>query len=78
MLESAKWVGPVISPVTGTVIEINDKLRRKPSLINDDPYGDGWIAKIKLEKPEELKELVTGEEALKKQEEDIIERGISR
>lgn len=78
MLESAKWVGPVISPITGTIVEVNDKLKRKPNLINDDPYGEGWIAIIKLENPDELRELLIGEEAIKKQEEDIVERGISK
>jgi len=47
VIESSKWVGPVPNPLTGEVIETNDELRKTPYLANDDPYGRGWIAKIK-------------------------------
>ena len=46
-VESAKWVERLRSPVTGTIIEINVQLRRKPSLATDDPYGEGWFVQIK-------------------------------
>jgi glycine cleavage system H protein len=45
-LESGKWTGAVKAPVTGTVVEINESLKDNPSLLNDDPYGKGWIAVI--------------------------------
>ena len=45
-IETGKWVGPLKSPVAGKVVEVNTSLRRKPSVINDDPYGEGWIALI--------------------------------
>jgi len=45
-IETGKWVGPLKSPVAGKIIEVNTPLRRKPSVINDDPYGEGWIVVI--------------------------------
>lgn len=60
-LETVKWVGPVESPVTGTVDDVNSALRGKPTAVNDDPYGEGWVAIIKPTKPEELNSLVHGE-----------------
>jgi len=60
-VESQKWVGAVESPVSGTVDEVNANLRTKPKLINEDPYGEGWIAILKPSKPEELEGLVHGE-----------------
>jgi glycine cleavage system H protein len=60
-LETGKWVGPLESPISGTIEEINRALRRKPQALNDDPYGDGWIALLKPSKPEELQGLVHGE-----------------
>ena len=47
VIESSKWVGPVPTPATGAVVETNDELRKTPHLANDDPYGRGWISKIK-------------------------------
>ena len=43
-VESGKWVGPLKVPLSGTIAELNDEVLRKPSLINEDPYGKGWIA----------------------------------
>jgi glycine cleavage system H protein len=48
-VESGKWVGPAKSPIAGEVLEINDAVSSKPSLINDDPYGEGWLVKIKAD-----------------------------
>jgi len=45
-LESGKWTGAVKSPVTGTIIETNEDLKANPGLLNDDPFGKGWIALI--------------------------------
>jgi glycine cleavage system H protein len=47
VVESSKWVGPVPTPLTGEVVEVNEELRRTPTLANEDPYGRGWITKIK-------------------------------
>ncbi|MEM3406890.1 MAG: glycine cleavage system protein H [Nitrososphaerota archaeon] len=71
-IETAKWVGVVKSPVSGEIIEINPKLRDNPSLINESPYEDGWVAIIKLSKFEEdKKNLMTAEEAAKWLKEEI-------
>jgi len=71
-LESGKWAGPVPADVEGEVIERNEKLFDKPDLINEDPYGEGWIAKIKPTNLErDLQDLVTGEEAVQKLREYI-------
>lgn len=45
-IETGKWVGPLKSPASGRIVEVNGALRRKPSLINDDPYGEGWIVVV--------------------------------
>lgn len=46
-VESSKWVGPVPAPVSGEIVEVNDAIRQNPSLLNRDPYGGGWIVRIK-------------------------------
>jgi glycine cleavage system H protein len=46
-VESGKWVGPVKAPVAGEVVAINDAVTAKPGTINKDPYGQGWIVKLK-------------------------------
>ncbi len=58
VVESVKSVSDVYSPVTGEVIEANQKLEQNPELINQDPYGKGWIAKLRMEQPEELQALL--------------------
>ena len=45
-LESGKWTGPVKSPITGTIVEVNEEIKGKPALLNEDAYGKGWIALI--------------------------------
>ncbi len=60
-VESGKWVGPLKAPVSGEIVELNDEVMKKPSLINEDPYGRGWIAVIGATDLEtELKDLVKG------------------
>jgi len=61
-VEAVKTVASVYTPVSGEVIEVNEKLKDDPSLINKDPYGEGWICKIKMSKPEELNECLSAEE----------------
>lgn len=57
-LESGKWVGRVRAMVSGRIIAANDRLDADSSLINKDPYGAGWLARIALANPEELKSLL--------------------
>jgi len=45
-LETAKWVGPLLSPVSGTIMESNQEVLDKPTLVNEDPYGKGWMVVI--------------------------------
>jgi glycine cleavage system H protein len=46
-IESGKWVGPVPSPVNGEIVEVNPALAGAPTLVNSDPYGEGWIVRVK-------------------------------
>ena len=46
-VESGKWVCPVPTPVNGEVIEVNEALAREPTLVNTDPYGAGWICRLR-------------------------------
>ena len=57
-IESTKSTSSVISPVGGTVIEVNEELSESPEVINEDPYGKGWIAVIEMENPADLDDLM--------------------
>jgi len=61
-IESVKAVSSLFAPVTGQVVEVNDLLSDKPELVNTDPYGDGWMIKIKLATPDEVEELMSSED----------------
>jgi glycine cleavage system H protein len=61
-VESVKTVSSLYSPLTGEVTEINSNLNSQPNLINDDPYNEGWIIKIKATDESELDDLMTQEE----------------
>ena len=61
-VESLRDTMDIYSPVSGEVIEINEMLIDDPSLINEDPYGNGWIAIIRLHDPDELSRLMPKEE----------------
>ena len=52
-VESVKAVSDVIAPLSGEIVEVNTALSDKPEAINDDPYGDGWLARVKLSDPSE-------------------------
>ncbi|MEW5803777.1 MAG: glycine cleavage system protein GcvH [bacterium] len=61
-IESSKAVTDLISPVSGTVTEVNEALDDEPELVNEDPYERGWIIKVLLENPGELNNLLDEEE----------------
>ena len=61
-VESVKSVSDIFSPVAGEVIEVNKELENSPELLNKDPYGDGWIAKLKVDDETELNKLLSAEE----------------
>lgn len=66
-LEAMKWSGEIDSPLTGEIIEVNNDLFDEPSIINKDPYGKGWIAKIRIINNKELNALLSADErAIKK------------
>ena len=61
-VESVKAVSEIYTPISGEIIEVNKELNEKPELVNQDPYGKGWIAKIQPEKlDEEIKNLLDPE-----------------
>ncbi|AHC50848.1 glycine cleavage system protein H [Sulfolobus acidocaldarius SUSAZ] len=70
-LESGKWAGPVPAPVSGEVVDSNSEVEKSPVILNRDPYGQGWIAKIKISNQEEVKQLLTGQQAIQKLKEII-------
>ena len=61
-VESVKAVSDLYAPVSGTVVEVNDALPETPELINEDPYGEGWIIKVSLSDVVELDDLMNAEE----------------
>ena len=72
-VESGKWAGPVMAPVSGVVVEPNPEVEKDPGLLNTDPYGKGWIVRLKPTQPAEVAELLRKEGALAKFRE-ILER----
>jgi glycine cleavage system H protein len=59
VVESVKTASDIYSPVGGEVTSINEKLAQNPSLVNDQPYGDGWFFKLKLSAPDEAGSLLS-------------------
>ena len=53
-LESVKAVSGIVAPLSGTVTEVNQAVIDAPELVNDDPYGQGWLIKVQLSDPSEL------------------------
>lgn len=72
-IQSSKWVGKLVAPISGEIVEANSELENDCRLINKDPYNAGWIMRIKPTKlDEELKNLAHGPEAITKFIEDHI------
>ena len=57
-VESVKAVSDVIAPMSGEIVEVNTALSDKPEAINEDPYGDGWLVRIRLSDPSEVDSLL--------------------
>lgn len=70
-MESGKWAGPVPAPVSGEIIDVNAEVEKNPVLVNRDPYGQGWLVRMKMSNPEELKMLYKGQDAVAKLKEII-------
>ena len=60
-VESVKAVSDVIAPLSGEIVEVNTSLADTPEMINDDPYGGGWMVKVKLSNPSETEALLNSE-----------------
>lgn len=70
-VESVKAVSELFTPVSGEVVEINKAAVSEPGIVNDDPYGDGWLIKVKLSTDQEIAKLMSAEkyaEYLKEEE----------
>ena len=61
-IEAVKTVSDIFMPVSGKVLEVNEKLTSSPDLVNKDPYGEGWMIKISLSDPKELDLLMSAQQ----------------
>ena len=61
-VEAVKTVSDLLLPVSGEIVEFNEKLEEEPELVNSDPYGEGWMVKITVSNPSDLDSLLTPEE----------------
>jgi glycine cleavage system H protein len=71
VVESVKAASDIYSPLSGEIIEINEALQQTPGLINEEPYGSGWIFRLRLNKPEELDALLSAESYIKQINEEV-------
>ena len=60
-VESVKAVSDLISPLSGEVIEVNQQAVDQPEIVNNDPYGGGWLVRIRMSDPSEVDDLLDGE-----------------
>ena len=61
VVESVKAVSDLFAPLSGEVVEVNGELPKKPEIVNQDPYGEGWMVVIRLSNPAEAAELLSAE-----------------
>ena len=57
-IESVKAVSDVIAPLSGEILEVNDAISDSPETVNEDPYGEGWLVKVRLSNPSETESLM--------------------
>jgi glycine cleavage system H protein len=62
VVESIKAVSDIYAPVSGTVTAVNDDLADRPELVNEEPYGDGWLIEVEIDDESELDELLSADE----------------
>jgi glycine cleavage system H protein len=62
VVESVKAVSDIYAPVSGTVLEVNEDLAESPEVVNEDPYGDGWLIKVRVSDPDDLDDLMDNDE----------------
>jgi len=58
-IESVKAVSDVVAPLSGEIVEVNEALASSPETVNDDPYGEGWLVKVRLSDPAEAESLMS-------------------
>jgi len=76
-VESGKWVGPVKTPISGEIVEVNEQLAQDPKLVNRSPYRNGWIVRIRPTNLDaELVEMITGDQAVQAYREKIEKEDI--
>lgn len=61
-IEAVKTVSDMFMPVTGKIIQVNEKLADTPEIVNSDPYGEGWMIRIEIANPAQLKDLLSAEQ----------------
>jgi glycine cleavage system H protein len=77
-VESGKWVGPVPAPVSGEIVEVNTALTASPALINADPYGEGWVARLRpADWDAEAADLATGPDGIEAYRRFLDDQGIA-
>lgn len=59
IVESVKSASPIFAPLAGEIVEVNEDLEDEPELMNQDPYGKGWIVKMRLDNPESVAGLMS-------------------
>ncbi|HLH72201.1 MAG TPA: glycine cleavage system protein GcvH [Chloroflexota bacterium] len=62
VVESVKTASDLFAPVSGTVVEVNEKLIDRPELVNQDPYGEGWMIVVEMSDPSQVASLLTAEQ----------------
>jgi glycine cleavage system H protein len=62
VVESVKAVSDIYAPVSGTVLEVNEDLAESPEVVNQDPYGDGWLIKVRVSDPADLDDLMDNDQ----------------
>lgn len=61
-VEAVKTVSELFAPIDGEILELNEKLEDDPETVNDDPYGDGWMVKIKIADPSQMENLLSADD----------------
>ena len=77
-VESVKAVSDVYAPLSGEIVAVNDAVAEQPELINEDPYGEGWLVRVKLSDPSEIDQLLDAESYRKLLAEEDEVRGTGR
>ena len=62
VVESVKAASDIFAPLSGEILEINAAVEERPELVNSDPYGEGWLVRLRIKNPEEVQSLLSSEE----------------